>query len=97
MSGRSSVEKPHVEHEPRRSRRRRSHHCGPGHFFGLDAEVIRGTGPLRANNVSRLRQTKTNERAAGQVEDGRHHNCRICQKCLVSSRYLLANFSPWGF
>ena len=36
MSGRSSVEKPHVEHEPRRSRRRRSHHCGPGHFFGLD-------------------------------------------------------------
>ena len=40
MSSKASVERLHVGHEPGRSRLRRGHHCGPGHFFGLDAEEI---------------------------------------------------------
>ncbi len=34
------MERLHVGHEPGRSRLRRCHHCGPGHFFGLDAEEM---------------------------------------------------------
>ena len=40
MSSKASVERLHVGHEPGRSRLRRGHHCGPGHFFGLDAEEM---------------------------------------------------------
>jgi len=40
MNGRSSVEKLHLGHEPRRSPLRRGHHCGRDHVFGLDAEEI---------------------------------------------------------
>ena len=40
MSGRSSVESLHAGYELRRSRLRSGRYCGPGHFFGLDAEEM---------------------------------------------------------